>query len=99
LGVDDPVIEVKVTPNLGHCLGVLGIARDLGAAEVGTAKAPNFDEVPGSYQSPVRWTHGYEAKPDSPCPIVVGRHFMNVKNGPSRAWRQNRRRDTGPRAR
>jgi len=95
LGVDDPVIEVKVTPNLGHCLGVLGIARDLGAAEVGTAKAPNFDKVPGSYQSPVRWTHGYEAKPDSPCPIVVGRHFMNVKNGPSPAWLQKRLRDIG----
>jgi len=38
LGLDDPVIEIKVTPNRGDCLGVHGIARDLAAAGVGTLK-------------------------------------------------------------
>jgi phenylalanyl-tRNA synthetase beta chain len=32
LGLDDPVIEIKVTPNRGDCLGVHGIARDLAAS-------------------------------------------------------------------
>jgi phenylalanyl-tRNA synthetase beta chain len=90
LGLDDPVIEIKVTPNRGDCLGVLGIARDLAAAGLGTLKPVKADNIKGSYQSPIKWTHGYEAKPDSPCPIVVGRHFRGIKNGPSPDWLQRR---------
>ncbi|HEY4166163.1 MAG TPA: phenylalanine--tRNA ligase subunit beta [Reyranella sp.] len=90
LGLDDAVIEIKVTPNRGDCLGVHGIARDLAAAGVGTLKPFKAERIKGNYASPIRWTHGYEAKPDSPCPIVVGRHFRGVKNGPSPDWLQRR---------
>ena len=90
LGLDDAVIEIKVTPNRGDCLGVHGIARDLAAAGVGTLKPTQADKIKGSYPSPIRWTHAYEARPDSPCPIVVGRHFRGVKNGPSPDWLQRR---------
>ena len=90
LGLDDPVIEIKVTPNRPDCLGVQGIARDLAAAGLGTLKAMKADKVPGTYRSPVKWTHGYEPKPDSPCPVVVGRHFRGIKNGPSPDWLQRR---------
>jgi phenylalanyl-tRNA synthetase beta chain len=37
-GLDDPVIEVAVTPNRQDCMGVRGIARDLAAAGLGTLK-------------------------------------------------------------
>jgi len=90
LGLDDAVIEIKVTPNRGDCLGVHGIARDLAAAGVGTLKPMKAEPIKGAYQSPIKWTHGYEAKPDSPCPIVVGRHFRGLKNGPSPDWLQRR---------
>ena len=90
LGLDDPVIEIKVTPNRGDCLGVHGIARDLAAAGLGTLKPVKADKIEGTYQSPIKWTHGYEPKPDSPCPIVVGRHFRGIKNGPSPDWLQRR---------
>jgi phenylalanyl-tRNA synthetase beta chain len=90
LGLDDPVIEIKVTPNRGDCLGVHGIARDLAAAGLGTLKPMKAERIKGSYASPIKWTHGYEAKPDSPCPIVLGRHFRGVKNGPSPDWLQRR---------
>jgi phenylalanyl-tRNA synthetase beta chain len=90
LGLDDPVIEIKVTPNRGDCLGVHGIARDLAAAGLGTLKPMKADKIAGTYRSPIKWTHGYEATPDSPCPIVVGRHFRGVKNGPSPDWLQRR---------
>ncbi|MDB5486875.1 MAG: phenylalanine--tRNA ligase subunit beta [Reyranella sp.] len=90
LGLDDAVIEIKVTPNRGDCLGVHGIARDLAAAGLGTLKPVKTDKIAGSYASPIKWTHGYEAQPDSPCPIVVGRHFRGVKNGPSPDWLQRR---------
>ena len=48
------------------------------------------DKIAGSYKSPIKWTHGYEPTPDSPCPIVVGRHFRGLKNGPSPDWLQRR---------
>ena len=90
LGLDDPVIEIKVTPNRADCLGVHGIARDLAAAGLGTLKSMKADKVAGSYKSPIEWTHGYEPRPDSPCPIVVGRHFRGIRNGPSPDWLQRR---------
>ncbi len=90
LGLDDPVIEIKVTPNRADCLGVHGIARDLAAAGLGTLRPMKADTIAGTYESPTKWTHGYEARPDSPCPIVVGRHFRGVRNGPSPDWLQRR---------
>jgi phenylalanyl-tRNA synthetase beta chain len=90
LGLDDAVIEIKVTPNRGDCLGVHGIARDLAAAGLGTLKPMRAERIGGGYPSPIQWTHGYEARPDSPCPIVVGRHFRGLRNGPSPDWLQRR---------
>ena len=34
--LDDPLIEINLTPNRPDCTGVHGIARDLAAAEIGT---------------------------------------------------------------
>jgi phenylalanyl-tRNA synthetase beta chain len=30
--ISDPIFEISVTPNLGHCLSVIGLARELAAA-------------------------------------------------------------------
>ena len=38
LGIDDPIIEIEITPNRGDCLGVRGIARDLSAFGIGELK-------------------------------------------------------------
>ena len=38
-GLDDPVIDIEVTPNRQDCMGVRGIARDLAAAGLGTLKS------------------------------------------------------------
>ena len=95
LGLDDAVIEIKVTPNRGDCLGVHGIARDLAASGLGTLRPFKAERVKGTYPSPIKWTHGYEARPESPCPIVAGRHFRGVKNGPSPDWLQRRLKAVG----
>ncbi|HJQ56337.1 MAG TPA: phenylalanine--tRNA ligase subunit beta, partial [Vineibacter sp.] len=95
LGIDDPVIEIKATPNRADALGVIGVARDLEAVGIGRRKAPDVAKVPGSYKSPMRWTHGYDVKSGVACPIVVGRYFRNVRNGPSPAWLQQRLRAIG----
>ncbi|MEY3906504.1 MAG: hypothetical protein RIR59_1327, partial [Pseudomonadota bacterium] len=36
--LDDPIIDVAITPNRQDCMGVRGIARDLAAAGLGTLK-------------------------------------------------------------
>ena len=54
LGLDDPVIDVAVTPNRADCLGVRGIARDLAAAGIGKLKPRDDREpVPGKFKSPI----------------------------------------------
>ena len=45
--LDDPVIDVAVTPNRPDCLGIRGIARDLAAAGLGTLKPLAIEPVAG----------------------------------------------------
>ena len=80
-GLDDPVIEIAVTPNRGDALSVRGIARDLAAAGLGTLKPWNPEPVAPSHASPIRWEAATPA-----CPWVLGRHFRNLRNGPSPQW-------------
>lgn len=89
-GLDDPVIEIKLTPNRGDCLGIHGIARDLAAAGLGRLKPLDIKVIPGKYQSPIGVTLNLPAGQENACPIFVGRHIRGVKNGPSPAWLQQR---------
>jgi len=85
-GLDDPIIEIKVTPNRGDALSVRGISRDLAAAGLGTLKAWDVAPVTPAYPSPLRW------RIDDPraCTWVLGRAVRGVKNGPSPKWLQDR---------
>ena len=51
--LDDPVIDIAVTPNRQDAMGVHGIARDLAAAGLGTLKAVEAPVIPGTYPCPV----------------------------------------------
>ena len=85
-GLDDPVIEIAVTPNRGDALSVRGVARDLAAAGMGRLKPWAAPPVPGSYPSPIVWrTEWAEA-----CPSVLGRAIRGVRNGPSPRWLADR---------
>ena len=44
-GLNDPIIEIALTPDRGDCAGVHGIARDLAASGLGTLIAPDFSPV------------------------------------------------------
>ncbi len=87
-GLDDPVFEIGITPNRADCLGVYGVARDLAAAGLGRLKEPDFSPVDGGYDSPLKWE--IAAQDGIYCDYVAGRHFRNVKNGPSPKWMQQR---------
>lgn len=95
MGLDDPVIEIAITPNRGDCLGVRGIARDLAAAGLGTLKPLAAEPVQGSFESPIRWRRDLPTDRQHACPYVAGRYFRGVKNGPSPTWLQDRLRAIG----
>ena len=85
-GLDDPVIEINVTPNRQDCLGVRGIARDLSAAGLGTLKSLDTEAITGSYDSPITVELNFEPTYQDACSCFLGRHFRGLKNGPSPEW-------------
>lgn len=95
-GLDDPTIEVGVTPNRGDALGVRGIARDLAAAGLGFLKPWKAAAAqPGETPCPISWQIDW---PEA-CPFVTGIAVRGLRNGPSPAWLQARLRAVGLRPR
>jgi phenylalanyl-tRNA synthetase beta chain len=88
-GLDDPVIEINLTPNRPDCTGVNGIARDLAAADIGTYKENTPKPVKGAFPCPVSVKLDFGATPPL-CPAFALRLVRGVKNGPSPAWLQKR---------
>ena len=88
-GLDDPVIEINLTPNRGDGTGVHGIARDLAAADMGKFKDPAVKPVKGEFACPVQVTLDFGATP-SLCPAFALRLVRGVNNAPSPAWLQKR---------
>src|SRR5215469_3769810 len=88
-GLDDPVIEINLTPNRGDCAGVNGIARDLAAADMGKLRETSIRPVKGQFPCPVKVTLDFGTTP-SLCPAFGLRLVRGVKNGPSPAWLQRR---------
>lgn len=89
LDLNDPTIEIAITPNRPDALGVAGIARDLAARGLGKMITPEPSAVAGSFKSPI----GVSIDPDvqaKGCPVFCGRVIRGVKNGPSPAWLQQR---------
>ncbi|MEW9806314.1 phenylalanine--tRNA ligase subunit beta [Mesorhizobium sp. ZMM04-5] len=84
--LDDPVIEIGLTPNRPDATGVHGIARDLAAAGLGTLKDGSVAPVAGSGACPVKVT----IEAPELCPGFALRLVRGVKNGPSPKWLQQR---------
>ena len=96
MGLNDPVFEVKLTPNRPDCTGVRGIARDLAAAGLGTLKdETRIAGVEGSDPCPVDVKLEFTKETASACPVFAARAVKGVKNGPSPEWLQNRLRAVG----
>jgi phenylalanyl-tRNA synthetase beta chain len=85
-GLDDPVIEISVTPNRGDALSVRGVARDLAAAGLGRLKPWAALPVPAAYPAPLAWT----IEDPRACLWVLGRAVRGVRNGPSPKWLADR---------
>lgn len=84
LGLNDPVIEIAITPNRPDCLGVRGIARDLAAAGLGTLKDAPVPDIAVKGDCPIALSV------DAGCSVFTGRVIRNVQNGTSPDWLQAR---------
>jgi phenylalanyl-tRNA synthetase beta chain len=91
-GLDDPVIDVSITPNRQDCMGVRGIARDLAAAGLGTLRplgeVYKIDlSVPleGSDAAPVVRTDDAAG-----CPAFYAQSVSGVRNGDSPEWMRSK---------
>lgn len=96
MGLNDPVIEVGLTPNRPDCTGVRGIARDLAAAGLGTLKdETKLTNVEGTKKCPVAISLEFSEQDAHVCPVFAGRVVTGVTNGPSPSWLANRLRAIG----
>ena len=105
-GLDDPVIDVAVTPNRPDATGVAGIARDLAAAGLGrlTTREPkpiqaatDFSDMlnPEPLDCPTRVRLDFAPDDRHLCPAFALRIVRGVTNGPSPEWMQKRLRAIG----
>ncbi len=85
-GLDDPVIDISVTPNRGDCFSVRGVARDLAAAGIGTLKPFQPARIAPAFDGGPRWQVDWPEM----CPWIIGRTIRGVKNSPSPRWLQDR---------
>ncbi|MBG6154649.1 MAG: phenylalanine--tRNA ligase subunit beta [Roseibium album] len=88
-GLDEPVIEIGLTPNRPDCTGVYGIARDLAAAGLGKLKERSHEQIRGNYPCPVSVSLDFgDTRPM--CKAFGLRMVKGIKNGPSPKWLQDR---------
>ncbi|NOZ66908.1 MAG: phenylalanine--tRNA ligase subunit beta [Alphaproteobacteria bacterium] len=89
--MDDPVIEIAITPNHQDALGIYGIARDLAAAGLGSLKQRDMSPVKGTFENPQKVVL---ANPEA-CSVFAGRTIRGIKNGASPDWLQKKLRALG----
>src|SRR5579883_807251 len=87
-GLDDPVIEIALTPNRPDALGVAGIARDLAAAGLGRLVTPPVSRVQGQFACPFGVKLDFVEADQHLAPAFALRLVRGVKNGPSPEWLQ-----------
>jgi len=90
IGLDDPVIEINLTPNRPDAMGVAGIARDLAAAGLGRVKTKPISPVAGGFPCPTPVKLDFSPEDHYLAPAFALRLVRGVKNGPSPDWLQKR---------
>ena len=93
--IGDPVIEINLTPNRPDAASVLGVARDLSAAELGMLKTPVIEPVKGRIACPIEIRLDFSPDNRKLCPAFALRLVKGVTNGPSPDWMQRRLRAIG----
>ncbi len=74
LSLDDVLIEIDLTPNRGDCLGMEGVAREVGALTGTDVTTPDMPAVAASIDD----TFAIEVKAPEACPRYLGRVIRGI---------------------
>ncbi|GAA4658774.1 phenylalanine--tRNA ligase subunit beta [Bartonella pachyuromydis] len=88
-GLDDPIIDISLTPNRSDCTGVRGIARDLAATGIGKLKELSLPQLDASFETSLDVSLDFSQS----APLCLGfawREVCDVQNGASPQWMQQR---------
>jgi len=95
LDLSDVSIEVDLTPNRSDCLGVMGIAREIGTLTRTHLEAQTQVQIPATIDD----TFPVELKASDACPHYVGRVIRGINNqAPTPLWMQEHLRRSGLRS-
>ena len=95
LALDDRMIEIGLTPNRADCLGLAGIAREVGLLNDLTVNEPVIEAVPATTDD----TFSVELLAPERCPRFVGRVIRGIDiSCPSPLWLQEKLRRVGLRS-
>ena len=97
VGLDDPLIEINLTPNRADAASVFGIARDLAAAGIGKLIEKPIAPIAGDFPCPVEAKLDFAHDDAHLAPLFALRFLRGVKNGPSPEWLQKRLKSVGMR--
>jgi phenylalanyl-tRNA synthetase beta chain len=86
MGLDDVLMDLKVTPNRADCLSHYGLALEIGCLLGREVKRPNAEIKAGGWQSEI----GVEIKDAELGPRYAGRMVKGVKVGASPDWLRRR---------
>ncbi len=90
LALDDYVLKLDLTPNYAHCLGILGIAREVQAMlEDKEVKYPE-NEIVAEIEEDINDLFELEIKAPELCPRYTGMIIKDVKITASPLWMQKR---------
>src|SRR3989344_5258361 len=78
----DPVFEISLTPNLGHCMSALGLARELAASLQEKIRHPKFSLKEAKKPLDI----ALKIKDEKAISRYMGRLVDNVTIGPSPLW-------------
>ncbi|ALE03339.1 phenylalanine--tRNA ligase subunit beta [Bartonella ancashensis] len=88
-GLNDPVIDIGLTPNRSDCAGVRGIARDLAATGIGRLKTLSLPKIAASFETSTRVLLDF-APDTSLCFGFSWCTLRNVQNYAAPQWMQQR---------
>lgn len=94
-GLDDPLIEINLTPNRADAASVYGVARDLAAAGLGRLIETPIAPVAGDFECPVEARLDFVPGEAHLAPLFALRLVRGVNNGPSPDWLQDRLKSIG----
>ncbi len=95
LGLDDTCIEVDLTPNRGDCLGLAGIAREIGVLNRCSVAGPAMEPVSAGIED----TFPVQVSAPEACPRYLGRVIRGIDaKAATPLWMQEKLRRGGIRS-